>query len=152
MANLTRYDPLSAPTLFETPVDDLLRDFVRSISMPAPVEQQLRSFRMDVDEADNSYIVHADLPGVKKENIKVSIQGNQVAIDAEVKGEAAPSGKEQGGQQRSLRKERYEGHLYRSFVLPEEVDENGAKAKYDGGVLTLTLPKKMQQHKPLTVE
>ena len=92
--------------------------------------------RMDVSETDQNYLVKADIPGVKKEDIKVSIEGNQVSVSAETKEE------KESNEAGVIRSERYCGQQYRSFTLPMEVDDKKAEAKYENGVLLLTLPKK----------
>jgi hypothetical protein len=78
-----------------------------------------------------------EVPGVKKENINVEIEGNEVTITAEVKKEWE---KKEGD--KILRSERYFGNVYRSFTLPYDLDETKSVAKYDGGVLELKLVKK----------
>lgn len=128
MADITRYDPFSG-------MEDLFKGFWLK-PMRLESEQQL-SIKMDVSENDNAYVVRADIPGVKKEDIKVSIAGNQVSIRAEVKKE-----KEEKKGERVLRTERYYGEVYRSFTLSQDVDQNDATARYKDGVLELTLPKK----------
>jgi HSP20 family protein len=129
MANITRYSP------FDETFDDLLKGFfVRPMAFENQPQVQ---FRMDVKEDDKSYIVHADIPGVKKEDINVTIDGNQVAISAEVK-----RGKQDKDGEKVLRSERYYGKVYRAFTLAQDVDEASAEAKYTDGVLELTLPKK----------
>ena len=92
--------------------------------------------RLDVTEKDNAYLVKADLPGVDKRDIEVSVEGNQVAISAEVKRST-----EQKDDEHTLCSERYNGKVYRAFSLPAEIDSAKADAHYEGGVLTLTLPK-----------
>lgn len=137
MANLTRFDPLREMTRFDPfrSIDDFLREFSM---MPT-----LRGFepepriRIDVSETDQSYQVRADIPGVKKEDVKVSIDGNVVSIRAEMKEE-----KEEQMAGNMMRSERHYGEMYRSFTLPQDVDEEKAEAKYQDGVLSLTLPKK----------
>src|SRR5438552_6931492 len=99
---------------------------------PAPTQ-----FRMDVIENDKEYQVLAELPGVKKEEISITINGNEVAVSAEVKQEKAVENSET-----VLRAERYYGKIQRAFALGQEVDEATAQAKYNDGVLELTLPKK----------
>jgi HSP20 family protein len=94
-------------------------------------------FRVDVTEKENAYIVRAEIPGVRKEDINISIEGDQVAIGAEVKNE-----KDAKDGERVLRQERYYGKVYRAFTLGQPVDENAASARYNDGVLELTLPKK----------
>ena len=130
MASLARY---SYP-LDET-FDDLFKDF---FVRPMTFENQSQAqFRIDVKEDDSAYVVQAEIPGVKKEDINVTINGNQVAITAEVKRERQDK---QG--EKVLRSERYYGKAYRAFSLEQDVDEATAQAKYNEGVLELRLPKK----------
>jgi HSP20 family protein len=92
---------------------------------------------VDAAEDDKAYRISAEIPGVRKEDIKVSVVDNEVTISAEVKSQ---SEKKEG--ERIVHSERYYGAVSRSFTLPQAVDEEGAQAKYDNGVLTLTLPKR----------
>ncbi|WP_324779308.1 Hsp20/alpha crystallin family protein [Thiobacillus sedimenti] len=136
MANLTRYDPFHL-TRFDPfgDFDDLFRGFfVRPVAFEGQPQMQIR---MDLKEDDTAYTVHADIPGVKKEDIHVSIEGNQVSISAETKIE-----KEEKKGEKVLRSERYVGKVARSFTLAHDVDDSKAQAKYSDGVLELTLPKK----------
>lgn len=94
-------------------------------------------FRVDVTEDGTSYTMRAELPGVKKDDINITIDGDQVAVSAEVKKE-----KDVKDGERVLRSERYYGKVYRAFTLGQPVDEAATNAKYDNGVLELTLPKK----------
>jgi len=136
MANISRYDPFSlARTDPFGDIDDLFKGFfMRPVLFEGQPQMQIK---MDVKEDDNAYTVHADIPGVKKEDIQVSIEGNQVSISAETKME-----KEEKKGEKVLRSERYVGKVARSFTLAHEVDEASAQAKYSDGVLELTLPKK----------
>jgi HSP20 family protein len=93
--------------------------------------------KVDVAEKNGAYVVTAELPGVKKEDIQVSIDGAEVSLTAETKRE-----KEVAKDERVLHAERVYGKLSRSFTLPQEVDEARAEAKFRDGVLELTLPKK----------
>jgi HSP20 family protein len=130
MANITRWDPFDD-------IDDLFKGFfLRPMRMETPGEQGMR-IRMDVKEDDKAYTVHAEMPGVKKEDIQISIDGNQVSIAAEVRKE-----REEKQGEKVLRSERYYGRVYRAFTLGQDVDQERAQAKYDNGVLELTLPKK----------
>jgi HSP20 family protein len=131
MANMTRYTP------FDETFDDLLKGFfVRPMAFEGqpPVQVQVR---IDVKEDEKAYTVHAEIPGVTKDEINVTIDGNQVAISAELKRDR----KEKQGE-RVLHSERYYGKVYRAFSLAQEVDESAAQAKYSDGVLELSLPKK----------
>lgn len=128
MAGITRYDPFGE-------LDDLFRGFlVRPMAFEGKPQLQ---FRMDVSESEGAYVVKADLPGVNKEDISVTIDGNEVAISAEVK-----QGKEAREGEKILRQERHFGKVYRAFTLAQAVDEATAVAKYSNGVLELTLPKR----------
>ena len=132
MANITRFDPFNE-------MDDLFKGlFVRPMrfDLEVPVEMKLK---MDVTKADDSYTVKAEMPGIKKEDIQVSIDGNQVTISGEVKKES----EEKKGEE-IIRSERYYGKVSRSFTLPHEVDEAKAVAKYMDGVLNLKLPMKVK--------
>jgi HSP20 family protein len=117
--------------------DDLFRGFL-SRPVASPATERRTPFAMDVTEDDRSYVVHADLPGVKKEDIQISIDGNRVEINASVKREVeAKEGI------RVLKVERVQGAVGRTFTLAQEVDSDAAQAKYADGVLELTLPKKI---------
>ena len=131
MVNMTRFNPL----------EDAFENMFRGVPVwlpnpetraPAPMQ-----FRMDVTENDKEYQVLAELPGVKKEDISITINGNDVAVSAEVKHE-----KDVESGETVLRAERYYGKIQRAFALGQEVDEATAQAKYNDGVLELTLPKK----------
>ena len=112
------------------------------------VDTQPLQIKVDVQENDKAYTVKAEVPGVKKEDINVQIEGNQVSISAESKQEKDV--KENG---KVIRSERYYGSLYRSFTLGQDVDQAAATAKYADGVLQLTLPKKASAAtKKLTVQ
>jgi len=129
MANLTRFSP------FDEAFDDLVRGFfVRPVSYehPAGAAQS----RVDVSEYEKAYVLRAEIPGVKKEDINVTIDGDTVAISAEVKNE-----KDVKNGERVLRSERSYGKLYRAFTLGQALEEAGTHAKYAEGVLELTLPK-----------
>jgi HSP20 family protein len=126
MANISRYDPF----------DDFFRGFfVRPVEFgSAPEAPQVK---IDVKEQADSYVVHAELPGVKKEDIHVHIDGAMVSLTAERKVE-----KEVREGERVLRSERYFGKVSRSFQLGQEIDDAKAAAKLTDGVLEITLPKK----------
>jgi HSP20 family protein len=128
MANILRYNPSD-----ET-FDDLFRGFfMRPVRFDGAQDVQIK---LDVSEDSKAYTVHAEIPGVKKEDINVTIDGGQVAISAEVK-----SQKEVKDGEKVIRSERTYGKVSRSFALAQDVDESAAEAKYNDGVLTLTLPK-----------
>jgi HSP20 family protein len=137
MSNIMRHDPL----------DELFRGFfVRPVEFNGQAEAP--SIKLDVREQDKQYLVHAELPGIKKEDIHVHVDGSVVSISAERKLE-----KEVREGERVLRTERSFGKVSRSFQLGQDIDEAGAVAKFTDGVLELTLPKKTAaQAKKLTIQ
>ncbi|HET7363826.1 MAG TPA: Hsp20/alpha crystallin family protein [Burkholderiales bacterium] len=144
MANVTRFDP------FNDLVDDLFRGFlVRPLGFEGRAEfGTLPRAKVDVAEKNGAYLVTAELPGVRKDDIHVTIDGAQVTLEAEVKRE-----KEANKDERVLHTERLYGKVSRSFTLPQEVDEAKAEAKFRDGVLELTLPKKAAaQRKPISIQ
>jgi HSP20 family protein len=133
MSNLTRFNPFSE---FRDPFGD---DFFKGFAM-RPAYRMLEGepqMRLDLSEDDKNFFVKAEIPGVSKDDIKVSVDGNQVSLSAEVKKE-----KEEKEGAKVIRSERYYGSVSRSFTLDEHVDQAVAQAKYENGVLLLTLPKK----------
>ena len=138
MLNLTRNNPA------DEAFDDILRGiFLSPLRREAQPQMQIR---MDVSEDDKAYTVRAEIPGVKKDDIQVTIDGNQVAISAELKNE-----KEVKEGEKIIRSERYCGTVARAFSLAQDVDEDNAQAKYNDGVLELTLLKKAAARKRLTI-
>jgi HSP20 family protein len=113
-------------------------DFFRGLAAPTLAREYERTMemRLDISEDDKGYVVNVDMPGVRKDDIDISVEGNQVSISAEVNRDKSR------GQGQQLYNERYSGRAYRAFTLPREVDSEKASARYDGGVLTLTLPMK----------
>ncbi len=142
MANfLTRFDPFADLATFAPlrDMDDLWRDMRRRYQLLDDAESS--AIPLDVAENDREYTISADIPGVSKEDIKVDVQGNRVSIAAEVRrqSEEKGDGKDRG---KVVRSERYVGRQYRSFTLEHAIDDAAAAAKYENGVLQLTLPKK----------
>ena len=140
MASITRFDEA---------FDDLLRGFfVRPVNFEGSAREHVAQFRVDVSETENAYTIRAEIPGVKKDDINISIDGDQVAISAEVKNE-----KEAKDGERVLRTERYYGKVYRAFQLGQPVDDNACAAKYADGILELTLAKRAATSaKRITIE
>lgn len=130
MANITRYDP------FNELVDDFFKGFlVRPLAFEGRGDA-LPRLKVDVAEKNGAYVVKGELPGVRKEDIHVTVDGAQVSLEAEVKQEKSTE------EERVLHMERTYGKVSRVFTLPQEVDEAKVQAKFQDGVLELTLPKK----------
>jgi HSP20 family protein len=137
MANITRFDPFEELARFRplADFDDFFKGFrVRPSLGEVDIEPRIK---VDVSEADSAYSVKAEIPGVKKDDIHVAIDGNQVSIEAEIKKE-----KEEKKGNKVVRSERYFGKQSRSFTLGHDIDAGKAEAKYADGVLELNLPKK----------
>lgn len=136
MSNLTRFDPLNEIARIDPflNVDDMFSRFMMRPIFRGAIEPQIK---MDVKETDGQYLVKAEIPGVNKDDIHVTIEGNLVSISAEVKQE-----KETKEGERVISSERSYGMASRSFSLGVEVDKGNVKASYNNGVLELTLPKK----------
>ncbi len=129
MANLSRYRG------YGEGLDDLFRGFLMSpVHLDGQPDLQIK---IDVSEDEKAYTVHAEIPGVNKEDIQVGVDGNQVSISAEIKN---VSEVKEGS--RVLRSERYFGSVSRAFSLAQDVDASTVSAKYANGVLELVLPKR----------
>lgn len=134
---LVRYSPLD--------------EFLKSLIVPAnhvASDTAAPSISVDVVERENAYVVHADLPGVSKEDIAVSIDGSQLTISAERKNEKTVAETD-----KVLRTERQYGKTTRTFQFEQDLDEAQSNARFKDGVLELVLPKKVQTTaKRLTIE
>jgi HSP20 family protein len=130
MANVTRYDPFG--DLF----DDLFKGFLVRPVMGEGREAAPR-IKLDVAEQNGAFRVLAEIPGAKKDDIQVNVDGDQVSVTAEVKQE-----KDVKEGERLVHRERYYGKTARAFRLGYEIDEAKVQAKYNDGVLELVLPKK----------
>jgi HSP20 family protein len=141
MANITRYDP------FNDLVDDFFKGFlVRPVAYEGRNEA-LPRLKVDVAEKNGAYVVKGELPGVRKEDIHVSVDGAQVTLEAEVKQEKSTE------EERVLHTERTYGKVSRVFTLPQEIDETKVQAKFQDGVLELQLPKKQAApRKQITIQ
>jgi len=141
MSSLQLFDPLSVD-----PFEDMFRGFFKPVRWELPTTAP--QIRLDLTEDPSAFTVKAEIPGVRKEDIDVRIEGNQVTLSAEVKKE-----KETKDNGRVVRSERYHGMVNRSFQLSSRVDESKASAKYENGILELVLPKRESaESKRLTIK
>lgn len=137
MNPLTRWNPFKQLARFESSgdIDALFRAMA-----PRNGDADMLEMRLDVRDNDKAFDVSLDIPGVSKQDIDVQIDGNQVTVRAQVKRNR------EGSTGNNVYCERYEGNAWRSFTLPQEVDETKSEARYEDGVLKLTLPKKANGH------
>ena len=141
MSSLRIFEPrLLEPRIFDPLMTDAFDTMLRRFMTPLRFDLQppMEEMRVDVTEVPDCYKVSADIPGVNKDDINVSIDGNLVTIEAEIK--RSKESTDKAG--KVLRSERYSGLMSRAFTLTQDVDETRASAKYEDGVLTIELPKK----------
>ena len=125
-------------------MDSLFSDWLAA----RPASTLVSNARIEVSENNTGYEVRAELPGATKDDISVEIEGVRVSIAAKINTQTE---KKEG--ERVLRTERYFGKVSRSFQLGQDIDEAKASAKFNDGVLELTLPKKAEaQAKRLTID
>lgn len=138
MADITRYNPfrgLSRLDPFGREMDDFFKGFfLTPISLDKMPDAQIP---IDITEDETGYKVRAEMPGFNKDEISVSVKGDQVTISAETKKE-----KEEKKGDKVIHRECYYGKQYRSFTLPQAADEAAVKARYENGVLSLELARK----------
>ncbi len=137
MVNIVRHSPLFGDIARFDPFNNM-DDWLKGFGMhPFLSEMESGSLiKVDLSENDKTYTIRAEIPGVNKEDIKVQVDGNRVSISTETKKE-----KEEKEGDRVIRRECYQGSSYRSLSLDNDVDETNAQAKYENGILELTLPK-----------
>jgi HSP20 family protein len=130
---------MSALTRLER-LDDLFPEMFRRFARPMQLSGDFDSdMRIDVSENDKEYLVTAEIPGAKKDDIRVVVDGNYVSISAEIKKEIEDKHAENG---HALLKETYRGSMQRGFTLASDIDDKNVTAKLEDGVLRLTLPKR----------
>lgn len=135
--NMTPFDPFRdmMRAMPMRRMEELLRDLRPSLALGEL--QDVPAVRCDVSETDQAYTIRAEIPGVRKEDIKVDVNANRVSISVETQKEQE---QKEGG--KVVRREIYRGAMYRSFALEHDVDESKADAKYQDGILELVLPKR----------
>jgi HSP20 family protein len=133
-------------SLFDNALDQLF-------SQPAADSAPVRRPAIDVSESEGAYVVTLDVPGVTREDVKVSIDGRRVSVVAEARATEAPAAGAEtpGSTERLILRERAVASFARSFTLQSEIDQSASQAKLDNGVLTLTLTKRQPAASQLTV-
>jgi HSP20 family protein len=131
-ANLSVFQPA-----WGTSLEPFLGRFFSPVDFSAMVDQPA-NIRVEVKEDDKNFEIQAEIPGVKKEDIKVQVDGNRLQIDAQI----SRNSEEKDKAGKVIRSERYYGAVSRALSLSHDIDAAQAQAKYDAGVLKLTLPKR----------
>ena len=136
-SNMTPFDPFRdmMRAMPMRRMEEFLRDLRPGLSLGEM--QDVPAVRCDVNENDQNYTIRAEIPGVRKEDIKVDVNANRVTIAVETQQQD-----EQKEGEKVVRCEIYRGQMYRSFTLEHDVDESKAEARYQDGILELVLPKR----------
>jgi HSP20 family protein len=145
--NLVKWDPFRE---LEDVSDRLNRIFGRSVRRAESSQEMLGMAdwtpSVDISETDTAYLIKGEIPGVKKEDVKVSVQDGMLTIQGERKMEKEEKGK------KFHRVERSYGSFVRSFRLPDDADENKVKAEFKDGMINVTLTKSAKaKSKAITV-
>jgi HSP20 family protein len=143
MANIVRWEPFRDMMSLRDAMDRMFEDTFLRGQMPfAPWADS--SLAVDMYDTDDSVVVKTTIPGVKAEDIDVSVTGNTLTIKAEAKDE------QEIKRENYLRRERRYGSYTRAVMLPDGLEADKANADYSNGVLTLTFPK-AEEVKPKTI-
>lgn len=118
---------------FGSMFSDLFTDFFENALSANPTDNTWP--RVDVEETGENYLIKAEIPGISKENINIEINNNMLSISGEKKEE------KEVNEKNIYRKETFSGSFCRSFSLPENVNTDNIDAKFENGMLTLSIPK-----------
>lgn len=140
---IVRWDPMRE-------IEDMFTRYTKAMGWPGLAAQEAISPaewvpRVDIAETDNAYLIKAEIPGVNKEDVKITIDDGVLTVSGERKEEKEENNK------KLHRVERFYGTFSRSFTLPDNVDETKIDAQFKDGVLTLTVPK-TEKAKPKAIE
>jgi len=144
MSMLTRWEPFRR-TRRVYDLDRLMDD--PFLGMAPFVARYYTGVPVDLFQTDDEVVVKATIPGMKPEDINISITGEMLTIEGEIKEEYEAG--EDNGVNYHIRERRY-GRFCRSLTLPAHVDADKALAEFENGILTLTLPK-VEEEKPKTI-
>lgn len=142
MTSLIRWDPFDEVVSLQRAMDRLMEE---TWPFPSLFRERVLDLAMDMYETDDSVVVKTAVPGVKPEDIEVTVVGNTLTIKGETKAE------EKVEEKNYIRRERRYGKFARTVALPTHVEPDKAKAEFENGILTLTIPKK-EEAKPKTIE
>lgn len=141
---LAKWDPFRE-------VDEIMDNYNKAMTWPSRQGRELKRFdadwapKVDISETDDRFCIKAEIPGIKQDDVKISIEGHVLSVKGENKQEKEDKG------ERYHRIERYYGSFSRSFSLPENVDEENVEATFKDGLLILSIPK-TEVAKPKSIE
>ena len=142
---LVRRNNWNRPNAFPRLVDRFFEDFMNTPTYDADEDSVVWTPRVDVKESKDAYDVMADLPGLDKNDISISLHDNVLTLKGERKSE------EKKENETSYYAERTYGSFSRSFQLPTKVDSDKINAEYKNGVLHLSIPK-VEEAKPRNIQ
>ena len=138
------------PSIFGDNLFDNFMDDMFPVMDRKPVKTMPSIMKTDIKETDDQYVLAVELPGFKKEDVKIHLKDGYLNISASSQSEE----EEKDG--KYLRRERYTGSMTRSFFVGKNLTEEDVKAKFGNGVLTLSLPKeapkKIEEPKYIAIE
>ncbi|MCU0614919.1 MAG: Hsp20/alpha crystallin family protein [Desulfobacterales bacterium] len=143
MMKLTKWDPFRE-------MENMFDRYTKVLNWPRGGSQEMMTTddwapRVDIAETDKEFIINAEIPDVKKEDVKVMVDNGILTISGERKQEKEEKGK------KFHRVERFYGSFSRSFTLPNNVDESKIEASFKDGMLNLTVPK-TEETKPKAID
>ncbi len=141
--DLMSYDPFEVMLSFREDFDRMFRDFFTGFTTPTLSRKVFPA--IDVCETSDQFVIEAEVPGMSKKEIKLSIKKDELVIEGEKKEEKKKE------EESFLRIERSYGSFRRSIRLPSEVDQSNVKAKYENGVLKIFIPK-TEKEKPKEIK
>ena len=144
MTSLIRFSPNTEMRRLQREIDSLFDSFFPTTQGNGG-EGATWSPRVDLAETDDAYYIHADVPGLRKEDIEINMQDGTLSISGE------REVKENEENRRFVRVERTYGRFYRAFSLPQTIDHDGIEASFEDGVLTIVVPK-AEETKPRRID
>lgn len=135
---IVKFDPFRGFERMQRKMNEIVGELEKGINFETGAFMP----RVDITESDTKIYVHAELPGISKEDVKISVNEDRLLT---IKGEKKVD--DTVREKNFIRTERSFGSFMRTFLLPENVDINAVEAKYDNGILELTI-KKVEPHKP----
>ncbi len=128
------YVPEKRNSVFEDLIDDVF-------GMPGYTNASGALMKTDIREKDGNYLLDIDLPGFKKEEIKISLYNGNLTVSAE----HSINDEEKNAEGRIIRQERYMGSCSRSWYVGDTIKENDVKASFNNGILTLEVPSQQKK-------
>ncbi|MDX1546856.1 MAG: Hsp20/alpha crystallin family protein [Rhodothermales bacterium] len=145
MNSLIRFSPTHDMRRLQREIDGLFEGFFPTQTQSENGNASVWTPRVDLTESDDAYFIHLDLPGMKKEDLEINFEDGTLAVSGERRAEQTEDNR------RFVRVERSYGRFYRAFTLPQAVDLDRVEARFENGVLHITVPKS-EEVKPRRID